>query len=318
MAAIKPLSVVIPCYNAERHIAAAIASVLAQGDLVDEVIIVDDGSTDGSADLVAQRFPQVRLLRQRNAGVANARNNGVANARGEWIAFIDADDVWLPGKLAAQSRVLAGNKQARMSYTAWHVWASDDPQPPTSLIDELLRTAEGDTPWTGASGWIYTDLLLDCAVWTSTVVMHKPLFDELGGFDPQLRLGEDYDLWLRASRVTPILRVAAPLALYRSHPTSITRRAAATNFQGLVLERALARWGFGGPDGQRARRSEVMKALARTWVDFADAHLGAGNLEQARKASVNALHRAPLHIKAWRILLASYARSMREPRAANP
>ncbi|MFX8024319.1 hypothetical protein ABTK62_20960, partial [Acinetobacter baumannii] len=82
-----------------------------------------------------------------------------------------------------------------------------------------LAAQAGDTArWAGATGWLYPELLLDCVVWTSTVLMQRSLLDEIGDFDSELRIGEDYDLWLRASRVTRIERVAQPLALYRQHP----------------------------------------------------------------------------------------------------
>ncbi|MCB0791851.1 MAG: glycosyltransferase family 2 protein, partial [Flavobacteriales bacterium] len=109
------VSVVVPCHNAAPWIEATLTSVLAQDWPGLEVIVVDDGSVDDSADRVARRFPQVRLLRQANAGVAAARNAGLKAASGDWVAFVDADDHWLPGKLRVQMALLAANPQARMA-----------------------------------------------------------------------------------------------------------------------------------------------------------------------------------------------------------
>jgi glycosyltransferase involved in cell wall biosynthesis len=300
------ISVVIPCFNAEPYIAAAIESVLIQQEAELEVIVVDDGSSDNSAELVRRSFPQVQLLRQRNAGVAVARNTGIAQARGSWIAFLDADDVWLPGKLQAQRRLLESYPGARMAYGAWHVWSGSDARPTPALLAQLEREAADRVKWQGASGWIYPELLLDCVVWTSTVLAHRSLFDEGGVFDPELRIGEDYDLWLRLSRLTPILRVQAPLALYRMHPSSITKGVVDRNYKGAVVGRALQRWGYAAPNGRAASKAEVDRGLARSWSDFAGAHLVAGNTRTARSAALTALRVSPGHLLAWKVLLKSW------------
>lgn len=302
MMAAPKISVVIPCFNAERYIGATLRSVLTQELAAMEVIVVDDGSSDGSADIVRRQFAQVTLLQQANQGVAAARNRGIEHASGDWIAFVDADDIWLPGKLAAQCALLQANSDARIAYTAWQVWHSTEPEPTPELLAQLAARAGDQARWAGASGWIYPELLLDCVVWTSTVLARRSLLRELGGFDPGLRIGEDYDLWLRASRVTPILRVPRPLALYRLHPASITKGAPARNHKGEVIGRALQRWGYASPDGRSARRSEVNRGLARSWSDFGSAHLIGGNLPTARKAAWASLRLRPAQVLGWKVL----------------
>lgn len=306
----RDISVVIPCYNAERYIGATLRSVHAQGDAVGEVVVVDDGSRDGSADLVRREFPDAKLVVQPNAGVAAARNRGIAAASHEWIAFVDADDIWLPGKLALQREALSGQADARMCYTAWHVWPSQQPEPEPGLLAELLEQAGDSTRWAGPSGWIYPELLLDCEVWTSTVLVHRSVLDEVGGFDADLRIGEDYDLWLRASRVTPIVRVCRPLALYRMHPANTTTRLPARNHKGEVIARALQRWGYAAPDGRTARSSDVERGLARSWADFGGAHLIGGDLRVARRAAWCALRHDPSHGLGWKVLVKALARSI--------
>lgn len=310
MTASPSISVVVPCYNAERWIAATLRSVLAQDWPGLEIIVVDDGSADGSAALVQREFPNVMLIRQPNAGVAAARNRGIERARGDWVAFIDADDIWLPGKLRAQWQALAGAPQARMACSAWRVWASSQPEPPALLLAETAAQAGDAQRWAGPSGWIYPQLLLGCQVWTSTVLVQRALLAEIGGFDTSLRIGEDYDLWLRASRASPILRVAQPLALYRRHPASITRGAPLANYQAIVVERALARWGYTSPDGRAARKADVERALAATWCDFAGAHLAAGNPQCARDGAMLSLRMRWRQVAGWKLLARSLVQAV--------
>lgn len=302
MQVLPAVSVVVPCFNAERYVGATLRSILDQQGAELEVIVVDDGSSDGSAALVEREFPQVRLIRQANGGVASARNAGIAAARGEWIAFCDADDLWLPGKLAAQFAGMAAVDGCRMSYTAWAVWTSADAVPGAA---ELARLTAPTQDWRGASGWIYADLLLDCVVWTSTVLARRNLFDEVGGFDTTLRIGEDYDLWLRMSRATRVERVSRPLALYRQHPNNITRSAPRDNYRGRVMQRALDTWGLQGPDGRSADAAAVRESLAGSWSDFAYGQLRAGRRADARLSLKEALHVSPTHWRGWKLLLRS-------------
>lgn len=296
------LSVVIPCYNAERWIDATLKSVLAQawpGDL--DVLVVDDGSSDGSAQRVQAWGGRVRLVQQANAGVAAARNRGIEQARGEWVAFVDADDIWLPGKLQAQWSALQARPEAGLACSAWHVWVNSEPEPAPALVTELLASPDDDSRWRGPSGWIYPELLLSCEVWTSTVMVRRSLLRELEGFDADLRIGEDYDLWLRASQRTPIVRVNRPLALYRMHPNSLTKGAPAMNYQAQVIDRALARWGYQSTDGRQADSQAVQRGLALSWRDYAGAHLRAGHHAQAWAGSRAAVRHQPWALSNWKL-----------------
>jgi glycosyltransferase involved in cell wall biosynthesis len=302
------ISVVIPCFNAEKYIAGAVRSALEQDWPNLEVVVVDDGSLDHSVEVVRSAFPGVTLLRQPNQGVAAARNSGVAQAQGEWVAFLDADDIWLPGKLHAQWELLSAKPSARAAYTAWQVWSSTDPVPPPDYIEALVSQSSETDRWSGPTGWIYPQLLLDCVVWTSTVLAHRTLFTDIGLFDTSLRIGEDYDLWLRASRMTEILRVDRPLALYRMHGSNITKQAPAENFQAAVIANALQRWGYVSPDGSVAKKAEVSNALAGSWRSFAGAHVAAGNWKRARQGAVAAVRLAPMHMGGWKLLARSMMR----------
>lgn len=301
------VSVVIPCYNAARFVSSTLRSVMAQqGDFELEIIVVDDGSTDGSAELVECEFPSVRLIRQVNAGVGAARNVGIEAATADWVAFVDADDIWMPTKLRDQFDLLIARPDAGVCYTAWHVWYTHETEPAPELMADLVKQAEGGR-WAGAAGWIYTDLLCDCVVWTSTVLARRSLLLDAGCFEETLRIGEDYDLWLRISRLSPILRVARPLALYRHHGANITQRLPERNFKAEVIKRALDRWGFVGPDGASANIGKVRAGLARSWADHAGAQLQAGNAAAAQVAAIKALGQQPHLLMGWAVLAKSLA-----------
>ena len=302
------ISVVIPCYNAERYVAAAVRSVLAQRQAGLEIIVVDDGSSDGSVRLLRESFPEIEVLEQRNQGVSAARNAGIANARGEWIAFLDADDIWLPGKLDAQLRLLRSQPGARMAYTAWQEWPSSEPEPQPSFLEQLRGAGQGAPGRAGASGWIYPELLLECAVWTSTVLAHRSLFNELGPFDTSMRVGEDWDLWLRVSRVSEILRVCEPLALYRKHAASLTQRAPEHNYKAVVLARAIGAWGYRSPDGRMANVAQVQRGLVQSWSNYAVACLIGGEAERAWRGAVKSVQMNPLHAPGWKVLLKAAVR----------
>ena len=304
------ISVVIPCFNAEKYIAVAIRSALVQEWPNLEIVVVDDGSVDRSAEVIHSLFPEVKLLRQTNQGVAIARNNGIKNSTGDWIAFLDADDLWLPGKLQAQWDIHRTHPNIRMSYTAWEDWVSADPLPISSYLADLLCDAGNIERWRGITGWVYTQLLVGCLVWTGTVLVHRSVLEEIGQFDPLLRLGEDYDLWLRASRVTQIYRVSVPYALYRWHAASITRSVPDINYHSMVIERAIARWGYCAPDGSMARKADVDRVLAKSWCDFAGAHLAAGNLSYALSAGLRALRSDWGYASGWKVFIKSVVHSL--------
>lgn len=307
MSSPESVSVVIPCYNAATWISATLRSVYAQEWSALEVLVVDDGSSDDSVERVVSEFPQVRVLKQRNAGVAAARNAGIQAAKGHWVAFLDADDHWLPGKLRAQMDLLRGQQDAGMAYCSWVTWASLDLEPTSQLLDSLCRNETDLKLWDGPSGWIYADLLVGCSVWTSTVVIRKDLLLDLGGFDTSLRIGEDYDLWLRASRVTPILRVKRPLALYRLHPGSLTKQAPVANYEAAVVDRALAKWGYVDPNGRSADPGAVAQSLARTWHAFGAANLKAGHPKIAWASARRALELDRWQRGNWKLAMKALA-----------
>ena len=270
------VTVVIPAYNSMAHIDEAIASAQAQTYPNLEIIVIDDGSTDATPERISNH-ENVTLLRQANQGSAAARNLGISHARGDYIAFLDSDDVWWSGKIAAQMGALQQAGMA-LAYSRFILW-SPDPAGHYPLAEEQFRRADspsvsGSTIYTS---WTYADLLLDCIVWTSTVLVRKDLLEKSGGFNPDLRKGQDYDLWLRLSRMCPMLRIEQPTALYRNHGQSITRCISDRCYGFEILSGAAERWGLTGPDGRSAPAMEFNGRLLRLAYEHAMYHLRFGN-----------------------------------------
>jgi glycosyltransferase involved in cell wall biosynthesis len=167
-----------------------------------EIVVVDDGSTDETSEVLSKLSgSDLRTFVQANGGPGAARNRGIAEARGDWIAFLDADDLWLTGKVAAQVSALEERRSASFSYT-----------------DSICREACGretlQKPRRGGQG-IFADLLLGSQFSSGTVMVRRDSFDRLGMFDPELRTGEDWDMWLRLAANEEGLYVAQTLQVYR-------------------------------------------------------------------------------------------------------
>jgi len=303
------VSVIVPAHNDAAFIGAAIESVLGQDYRPVEVIVIDDGSTDGTARTAAAYGEPVRVLEQPNSGAAVARTRGMEAARGELIAFLDADDYWLQGKLRAQVDHLRRFPEVGAVYSRWAEWYWPQTPDPRSVVAVDLS---GEPPGIDAeeSGWIYPRLLLDCGVHTSTAILRREIVERVGAFDTRLRKGQDYDYWLRCSRITPFHKLNRPLSLYRIRSDSITRRVSPTNYGALVIEGALAKWGRTGPDGSRANVFGVARRRAQLWRDFAHAQLTSGDTRLAVTAAARSLMRWPLDLFTFRLLARSCGRAL--------
>lgn len=210
---LKPrVSIVVPVYNGERTLAATLDSVWAQtfGDF--ELLVVNDGSTDGTGALLAgQSDPRLQVIDGRHGGASASRNRGVAQARGEFVAFLDGDDLWTADKLARQVAALAATPDAALAYS----W--------TDLIDESGRIIQQGSHVV-ANGRVYPLLasrnFLDCG--STPLIRRSALLEaaalvEAGPFDESLRGGEDWDLWLRIAERQAFVCVPAVQVHYRVH-----------------------------------------------------------------------------------------------------
>ena len=201
------VSVVIPAYNAESTLAETLASVLAQTFADFELLVVDDGSTDHTAMVaLSVRDRRVRLITTANGGVSRARNRAVAEAKGSFVAFLDADDLWLPQKLERQMQLLGERPDVGLCVTrAIRIDARSRPTGQMPILDEADD---------------YTEALLfrsSIAGGVSAAVIRRDLLELVGGFEPGQRQCEDWDLWLRLSLRTAIGVVPDSLVLQRVH-----------------------------------------------------------------------------------------------------
>jgi glycosyltransferase involved in cell wall biosynthesis len=211
------VSVIIPAFNSARFMCEAVDSVLRQTRPAEEIIIVDDGSTDDTR-VVAAALP-VKYIYQKNAGPSAARNTGLRHATGELLAFLDADDLWLPHKLAAQLSAFENFPDAGFSFsTVWHLYAgmnpkiSYDPYYPPQLVGWLRRKPIKDG---GVYGSVYDLLLRKNCVATSSMVVRREIVECAGEFDTALWCGEDYDYWIRLARLAPAVFIEQPVSRYR-------------------------------------------------------------------------------------------------------
>jgi glycosyltransferase involved in cell wall biosynthesis len=233
------VSVVVPTYNRAYIIAQAINSVLAQTYRDIEIIVVDDGSTDATSEVISKFGPKVRFFRQRNAGVSAARNLGLRAARGEFVALLDSDDAWLPWKIEAQVAVLRAFPEVGMVwtdmkavdpdgrehcprylrefYSAYRKVRIEDVCRDVHMLSEVWRSAPkplAESPI--YIGEIFSEMLLGNLVHTSTVLLTRNRLHVTGLFDVGLRLtGEDYDFHLRVTKHGPVALIDEPAIIYR-------------------------------------------------------------------------------------------------------
>lgn len=207
------VSVVIPAYNAAWCVGRAIESVLAQQFRDFELLVVDDGSTDGTAAVLARYGDAIRVVRQPNGGLSNARNAGIRESRGEFVAFLDADDWWLPEKLGRQIALMRERPELGFISTAARV---EDPE-------GRLLNVWACAKWEGSFLVHLFGSNAGVAGSGSAVVARRALFRLVGGFDETLRSLEDIDMWMRLGTVADYACIEEPLAVILKRPDSMSR-----------------------------------------------------------------------------------------------
>ncbi len=298
------VSVVIPTYNRAHILPAAIDSVLAQTYRNFEIVVVDDGSRDDTADQIAiamgriagdgERTARLRYFHQANQGQSAARNLGIAEARGDWIAFLDSDDIWLPEKLMSQVRAIekfetncgccitdarlvdrAGLDTTAFRHAGWRMEGL------AGIIDEpapILAKGVG-------------------GVWVQTLVARADLVRKSGGFDPNIHFGEDHDFLFRLALDSAFCYVNQPLALIERtnatvDPTVTARTWDQEDFRLRAHQLMYEKW-LGRAEVTGEMRGTIVGNLRSVHSAWANLHLHAGRFDQARRAVSTAISYQP-------------------------
>ncbi len=260
------VSVIIPAYNRLPMLKEAVDSVLAQDFEDVELIVVDDGSTDGTAEEVKRYGGRVKLLQHPvNKGVSAARNKGILQARGKYIAFLDSDDLWVKGKLRIQVTFLEDNPHYPLCYTD-EIWIRKGKR-----VNPMLKHAK-------YSGWIFEKCLPLCIISPSSVMIKKALFSKVGLFDEALPVCEDYDFWLRISARFPIFFIDHKLIIKRGgHSDQLSQRSWGNDrYRVIALEKLLSEPYIGSEE-----REMILKEMKKKCSVLYKGFLKRGNAMEA-------------------------------------
>jgi glycosyltransferase involved in cell wall biosynthesis len=286
----KYISVIIPTFNRRQFIAEAVNSILSQNIDALEIIIVDDGSTDGTQEALDHYMKDIRYIYQENRGVSAARNRGVRESRGDLLAFLDSDDLWLPGKLQAQIDKVCFEDVLSFEGVKWFVDHDED--------REFLDQCESAIwPRCDALGYI-TDPVLDVAegryLHLGTLLCRKSAFLEIGFFDEGLCMGEDEDWFSRASLKKRFHYIPEPFLNRRFHRHQTgTEREESLRSLITVFTHINDR-----TEGIHLKAHRIAKKrLAAKWSHLANRLAGEGRLTDATRATWKALSLKPLNMK---------------------
>ncbi len=253
------ISAVIPTYNSRELVTDAIDSALAQTYPVAEIIVIDDGSEDGTGEELARRYGnRIRYYRQANGGPSAARNAGIARSTGDWVAFLDADDSWMPDKLEAQVEALRAEPAAVMAVAGC-----------LKVSPEGRIISENKLPQPLDNKTIRMELRKRTLFPMNGLVVRRDMLEKCRGFDTALRCGEDRDLWIRLVVLGPVAVVHRPLARQLTHQESLSSNPEWTLRDGLIVNRRAQDVLGGSRRNALARGLELRRVNARLYLSVA-------------------------------------------------
>jgi glycosyltransferase involved in cell wall biosynthesis len=309
------LSVVVPCRNYGQYLSDAIGSVLQQDGFGDksEIIVINDHSTDSNTLECLSYWrtadPRVSVIdNPGRPGAAAARNLGIAQASGEWVAFLDADDVWVPGGLQTRWRVVETYPEAQWigaDFRRWHENGTCDPEGffKTRSVDHpRLREAYESGAVLHLAKPVPEFLQMSLG-WTSTVLAKKTLLLGVGGFETSLGNYEDHHLWIRLALHADFYFVPEVVTVYRDHPASVSRREGPPGHWYIVALRMLLR-----DPPFRPYRTLIRRKLAFLFAQNMYYHRTRGETRRAIAAASQAVLRHPSRMSYWKNLLAVFVR----------
>jgi glycosyltransferase involved in cell wall biosynthesis len=274
------VSVIVPAHNAERTLESTLHSILVQTFTDYEVLVVDDGSTDGTARIAADTGAPVVCLRQQHGGVSTARNHGLAHAKGRYVAFLDADDLWEPEKLQRQLALMTAHPEIGACFTGY--LRVDD------AVNVIGRAHARD----------YTDfcaaLLLGSMVvqLTSTALLRKSVTDDVAGFDPAFSQCADWDYALRLSTRTRFAQLDVPLARYRQSSTSMSSNIALLESDTFAVLNKFFSTDSAGPYRYLRRR-----CYSNQWMILSGSYLHAGLPHHAVRCMLRGVRLHPSNVR---------------------
>jgi glycosyltransferase involved in cell wall biosynthesis len=288
------VSVIIPAYNAAPWIAETIDSVLNQTFKDFEVIVVDDGSTDATAEVVASYKPQIQYLYKNNGGPSSARNTGICAARGQYIAFLDADDLWLPEKLQIQMQLFIQNPSLAWVYSNGLIF-EENPNKNPHLFSQSSYMYSGE---------ILRPLLLQDFVASPTPIVRRDVFKDVGLFNEEssFKSVEDWDMWLRIAARYPVGFIDKPLVKYRRHSTSLTGTSIierSLESRLTVIERAISR--------EPERLSDLrQQAIANIYMALGHLVMSRGARAEAREMYLKSVQMNPKQLQVIAYLITTF------------
>ena len=266
--AIEEISVIIPTYNRCDLLKRAINSVIKQTITPKEIIIVDNGSTDQTYQMVSLLFPEINYFIEKKRGVSAARNKGILESKSKWIAFLDSDDAWKPTKLEKQMEYSVFNQDKYRIIHTDETWYRNK-----KFLNQLKKHKK-------SGGNIFKKSLQLCCVSPSSVVLKKQIFDDYGLFDENLEVCEDYDMWIRITSKEEVGFLDSPLVLkYGGHSDQLSKKFwGMDRFRIKSLEKNLKNEHF-----SKSQKINVLDTLIEKLTIVSDGALKRGNKEIFKK-----------------------------------